>query len=186
MTRLVLFTRFAKAGRAKTRLAKDLGNIKAAQLQRQMTRRLGHQASAAGFEHVEYLWADLPAHMPGKRQAVADLGMRMARGLHGLSPVLLMGTDLPLVTTKDLQILRRGLMSHPFVMAPASDGGYWAIGLRAPSFLPKLTMALTAHLDAPAMIHVLGAHRLFVGPTRDDCDDLSDYLRLNLGAGLRM
>ena len=185
MTRLVLFTRFARVGLAKTRLAKDLGAVRAAQLQRQMTQRIQRQAWRAGFSALDLLWADLPAHMRGRRQVLGDLGGRMAKGLQGPGPILLMGTDLPLVDKQDLQVLRLALQSHPYVMAPATDGGFWAIGLRSAGLFPRLTNALQAHLDGAGMVQALGPNRLFLGPTRDDCDDVNDYLRLGLAGGLR-
>jgi uncharacterized protein len=52
------------------------------------------------------------------------------------TPVLLMGTDIPGLTSQVLQAAAAALTHHDAVVVPALDGGYALLGLQAPA--PKL------------------------------------------------
>lgn len=45
-------------------------------------------------------------------------------------PVLLIGMDTPHLTAADLRRARDALTTHDAVVGPATDGGFWALGLR--------------------------------------------------------
>ena len=44
--------------------------------------------------------------------------------------VVIIGSDCPEVTTGDIRAAWRELRTHDVVLGPATDGGYWLIGLR--------------------------------------------------------
>ena len=74
-------------------------------------------------------------------QGAGDLGLRMQRQLArafalGYGQVVLLGTDLPQLSCSDLQQAFTALDAGPAVLGPASDGGYWLLGLTRP--LPAL------------------------------------------------
>jgi len=67
-------------------------------------------------------------------QAGGAFGDRLARA-HALvpGPIVQIGMDTPQVTPELLLEVAAGLEHHDAVLAPAEDGGWWALGLRDPS-----------------------------------------------------
>jgi uncharacterized protein len=75
-------------------------------------------------------WADGLEVLP---QRGIGLAARLGRAFEDAGgPALLVGMDTPQVTPALLGAGLRALRSHRAVLGPAPDGGYWAIGLRAP------------------------------------------------------
>jgi rSAM/selenodomain-associated transferase 1 len=48
----------------------------------------------------------------------------------GSKHVVIIGSDCPFVTIRDVEHAWNGLRSCDLVIGPATDGGYWLIGLR--------------------------------------------------------
>jgi hypothetical protein len=143
--RLIIFTKYPEPGRVKTRLIPVLGKQGAADLQRDMTRRL--------LEKVEGLIGDIAVELcfeggsPERMAALydgryafnpqgsGDLGERMRRAFErafneGCREAVLIGTDIPEMTA---DLLRRAfglLRDHEAVFGPARDGGYYLLGLK--------------------------------------------------------
>jgi rSAM/selenodomain-associated transferase 1 len=72
-------------------------------------------------------------------QGGGGLGCRMQRQLQrafaaGCQQVVLIGSDLPSLEPGDLQQAFEHLEHSPLVLGPASDGGYWLIGLNRAAF----------------------------------------------------
>ena len=44
-------------------------------------------------------------------------------------PTLVIGTDLPELNADDIKLAIEKLRSHDLVLGPASDGGYWLMGI---------------------------------------------------------
>ncbi len=70
-------------------------------------------------------------------QPEGDLGDRLRFAMQGAfargaSSVFLIGGDCPSVTAAVLDEAERLLHSHAVVIGPASDGGYYLLGMRAP------------------------------------------------------
>jgi uncharacterized protein len=133
------------AGFAKTRLIPQLGADGAAALQARLIERAAATAGDAAIGPVT-LWATPDAGHPvfqaiRARAGIAlacqcdgDLGARMlAAAAAANGPVLVIGTDCPLLTSAHLRgaadILRNGT---DVVVYPAEDGGYVLIGMRRP------------------------------------------------------
>lgn len=81
-------------------------------------------------------------------QGRGGLGVRLQRQVRrarreGAGPVVLIGSDLPELAALDLLRAFTLLESHPLVLGPARDGGYWLIGLAGD------WPALFAGLDRP-------------------------------------
>jgi rSAM/selenodomain-associated transferase 1 len=72
-------------------------------------------------------------------QGKGDLGARMAAAFEQTgaedprTPVLLMGTDAPMLDAALLRQAAAALRTSPAVFVPALDGGYALVGLRAPA-----------------------------------------------------
>lgn len=69
------------------------------------------------------------------RQHLGNLGCRLRHLLMDLRrsdpkrSVLVIGTDLPTLNRHDLLVAIERLQDHELVLGPATDGGYWLIGL---------------------------------------------------------
>jgi rSAM/selenodomain-associated transferase 1 len=144
--RLIIFTRYPEPGRTKTRLIPALGAMGAADLHRRMTeqalatarRFAAHQAVAL---EVRYTGGDaalirqwLGANLLLRKQSDGDLGVRMRDAFHasfqeGGERVVLIGTDCPGITSDTLASAFKALRHNDLVLGPASDGGYYLIGL---------------------------------------------------------
>lgn len=145
--KLCVFTRYPEPGRTKTRLIPALGAESAACLQHAMTAHVLAAATTvatARMTAVEVRFeggdealmrASFGATFRYQPQGGGDLGERMWRcareGLEsGAESVVLVGSDIPGVDadilTKAFDVLR----SHDLVIGPATDGGYYLIGLR--------------------------------------------------------
>jgi uncharacterized protein len=142
---LIVMVKEPRAGRVKTRLARDIGGVAAAWWFRHQTARLlrrlrdprwrlvlavapdGAQTSRA-FPHDLTRWA----------QGGGDLGARMARVLRRAAPgpVCLIGADIPGITLTEVWRAFRALGDHDAVFGPAPDGGFWLIGLKHPRCAP--------------------------------------------------
>ena len=152
--------RWPSPGRCKRRLAAGLGPGPAAAVlaARIQARLLGHTLAVAraarallGFELVLAVdglgagarrrWGRQLGAGPltPRGQGPGGLGLRMQRQWQqafgaGAEQVVLIGTDLPELAVADLVAAFGALDAGPLVLGPASDGGYWLIGLNRPGF----------------------------------------------------
>lgn len=115
-----------------------LGAWGAARLQARQTARTLRVASAFpvrlhGTSRHSY-FRSLP--FPFIAQRGDDLGARMhhamVRALRRHRAAIVVGTDCPVLSARDLQRAAALLRSNDVVLAPAEDGGYALIGLRKP------------------------------------------------------
>lgn len=151
--RLIIFTRYPESGKAKTRLIPALGAEGAAALHCRMADHTLLQVQALQLQHplcVEVRFAggnrDLMRRWLGNDlmytvQGEGDLGDRMGRSLQsafnsGVNRTLIIGTDCPDLNASLLEQAFCELQQHDLVLGPASDGGYYLIGLR--SWIPQL------------------------------------------------
>ena len=145
-TLVAVFARAPVPGIAKTRLIPLLGAERAAALQSVLIEHTLSTATAAQIGPVE-LWCTPSAQHPtlakctqrhrvdAVTQCEGDLGIRMqyaAAATLAVAPrVLIIGTDCPALTVKDLRDAAAALNGHnDAVLVPAEDGGYALIGLR--------------------------------------------------------
>jgi glycosyltransferase A (GT-A) superfamily protein (DUF2064 family) len=83
---------------------------------------------------ISRIWPMQFARIP---QGRGDLGQRMARALKATAgPTVLIGSDIPGVEPRHIAGAFRALGRAPSVIGPASDGGYWLVGLRHPGLAP--------------------------------------------------
>jgi rSAM/selenodomain-associated transferase 1 len=132
-------------GQVKTRLAVGLG----AEVTLAAYRHLLDVTTKAvrGFDSVEFRYTPDDASStvePWRRkgwstaaQGAGDLGERLVRAFSdgfasGFDRIVVVGTDCPYVTDEDIRRAWEALKTHDVVLGPATDGGYWLIGLRSP------------------------------------------------------
>ncbi len=143
--KLIVFVKAPRPGEVKTRLATSIGAEAACEAYRKLV--AGLLAKLTSLDGVELRFApdDAEAEIrPWSRtgwqlapQGGGDLGMRLQvafeSALHlGAKHVVVIGSDCPDVTAADIQRAWEALQSHDVVIGPASDGGYWLIGLNQP------------------------------------------------------
>jgi uncharacterized protein len=138
---VLIFAKSPRMGVSKTRLAKGVGVVTAWRVKRALDAYTCRVARGDGW-HTKLAIApdrDLKTHFHGTwpsdlariSQGRGDLGQRMARALrrHSGSAVCIIGSDLPDLRTHDLVMAFQALKRHDVVLGPATDGGYWLIGM---------------------------------------------------------
>ena len=135
-----------RAGRVKTRLAQDLGLIPATWWYRHQALRTLRNLTDPRWNTVLAVTPDRdgaqssfwPEHFPRIPQGPGHLGQRMARALRRMAPhpTCLIGSDIPDIKKTHIATAFAALGSHTACLGPATDGGYWLIGLRHPAQQP--------------------------------------------------
>jgi len=85
---------------------------------------------------TSHVW---PPHLPRWPQGRGDLGDRMGRIFREFppGPVVIIGADIPGITTSHIARAFNALGDHTAVLGPAPDGGYWLIGLKRSAKPPR-------------------------------------------------
>jgi rSAM/selenodomain-associated transferase 1 len=118
-------------------------------------------------------------------QSGADLGYRMANAMrHHFArsphtPLLIVGTDCPVLTPEHLQHAADALQTVDVVVIPAEDGGYVLIGFRKP--VPEVFVDIEWSTSRVLMqtrerLHMAGRSWQEL-PTLWDVDEPADWLR---------
>lgn len=138
--RLVVMVKEPHPGRVKTRLGRDIGMVPAAWWFRHQVRGLLRRledprwdlALAVSPDREGMLSRIWPPHLPRIPQGAGDLGDRMGRIMRNQppGPVCIIGADIPDVRTSHIAQAFRALGRHQAVFGPATDGGYWLVGLK--------------------------------------------------------
>lgn len=142
---LLVFTRYPEAGQTKTRLIPCLGAEGAAELQRRMTEQLVVNLRTLP---AESLWITIH-HEGGDRGAMvrwlgtfdysrqrgASLGDRLQAAFvqafaAEAERVVVIGTDCPALSPAIILSAFEHLAERDLVLGPATDGGYYLLGLR--------------------------------------------------------
>ena len=134
---LILFGKRPRYGTGKTRLARRIGPLQALRFQQRqlsgLLRCLGRDRRWQTVLALSPAADDLRLSGPVTRtaQCRGDLGQRMLHALRsapGSGPVVLIGTDIPGITTAHIAAALQALRTADLVFGPAEDGGYWLIG----------------------------------------------------------
>jgi len=126
-------------GRAKTRLAADIGPVHAKRIYRALMAQVLRQVRDPRWDTV---LAVTPPHLLGQipdwhgfmqiPQVSGSLTPRLDALFARKGPTLTIGTDCPQVNATDIADAFRGLQSHKHVFGPADDGGFWLMGTNGP------------------------------------------------------
>jgi rSAM/selenodomain-associated transferase 1 len=148
---IVLFARWPRLGRVKTRLAAELGEAAALAIHRAMledTLARLERIRGEGWAESSVLWADDPMagqdllehlgrHPDQALQEGSDLGERLARAIEealgeGRRAVVIIGSDSPTLPDLRLREALEALAAADLVYGPCPDGGYYLVGARRP------------------------------------------------------
>ncbi len=144
---LAIFAKYWEPGAVKTRLARAVGAVAAAEFHRvcvdtlasrlasvQAERVLVHAPAERGaaFAHlVAKGWRLLP-------QGAGDLGARLERFFNwafagGATRAAVVGADSPTLPVEYVRLAFERLGEYPVVLGPAADGGYYLVAARPPA-----------------------------------------------------
>ncbi|MCC3428325.1 MAG: TIGR04282 family arsenosugar biosynthesis glycosyltransferase [Microcoleus sp. PH2017_29_MFU_D_A] len=197
--KLIVFTRYPEAGKAKTRLIPVLGKTGAANLHRLMaqkaiaralslqnSRRLSveiHHTSGSQQQMQDWLGTDIIY----QNQIDGDLGAKMTAAFQksfnsGVDKAAIIGTDCPDLKAEIMAQAFDKLSQHDLVLGPATDGGYYLIGLRRS--IPELFSGIkwgTSEVfsSTQAIAQNLDLNIAYL-PTLADIDLPEDLLRLDI------
>jgi hypothetical protein len=108
-------------------------------------------------------------------QGQGDLGQRLSRIIRTLppGPAVIIGSDAPDVTRRDIAAAFAALRAADYVIGPASDGGFWLIGAarrgRAGMALQTVRWSTSSALEDT--LGALQGFRVSLLQMRDDVDD---------------
>ena len=139
--RVIIFVKAPRPGFVKTRLAAAIGDQAACDAYRQLTETV--LAKLTPLPHVELRFAPddteneiapwLRNDWTARPQGEGDLGQRMHRAFTDANgPAIIIGSDCPHLELSDLEAAADTLKEYDLVLGPATDGGYWLIGLNSP------------------------------------------------------
>lgn len=193
MTRtLLIFARAPHLGAAKRRLARDIGAVAAQRFyigtMMATVRRLARDTRWRTVLAVTGGPARWPDGIARIAQAHGPLGRRMDRAIRAMppGPVVLVGTDIPDLAPRHVAEAFRALGDHDAVFGPATDGGYWLVGLRRRPFQPRLDGPVrwsTEHALADTMALFDSRVRVATVATLTDIDDGAGLARWRAGVG---
>ena len=145
MKTLLIFIKNPIKGKAKTRLAKTVGDDEALRIYVELlqhTRKIASKVEAERCVYYTYFidteddW--LPTLFKKYLQNGDGLGDRMAKGFKKAfetsEKVVIIGSDCASLTTEIIESAFIALEKHDFVIGPAEDGGYYLLGMSA--FMP--------------------------------------------------
>ncbi len=147
-TALVIFVRNPVTGQVKTRLAKDIGDERALAIYLQLLQHTLEITRSLSFRKFIYYADEVSDYdlwsVPGytkRKQRGNDLGERMLNAFkelfdQGFTRIIIIGSDCLQLKTDTLEKAVALLESNSAVIGPASDGGYYLLGLT--KFYPEL------------------------------------------------
>lgn len=144
LTSLIIFLRFPTPGKTKTRLAREVGDVLAAEWYRLCVEHvLAELKSGRDVEIVCAVAEDgelenvkewLGNEFRYTVQMGRDLGERMSNAIQeefarGAEYVIVVGSDVPEISRADIAEAMERLLEQDVVIAPSNDGGYSLIGM---------------------------------------------------------
>lgn len=138
---LIVMVKEPRPGRVKTRLGREIGMTSAAWWFRHQSARLIRRLRDPRWTLVLAVSPDReglssrvwPADIARVPQGGGDVGERMTRALAAApGPTVLIGSDIPGVTRAHVARAFATIGPAETVIGPATDGGFWLIGLRNP------------------------------------------------------
>jgi len=188
---LIVFAKAPALGRAKRRLAADVGPVAAWQFYRRtlatLVRRLADDPHwrtvlAVTPDSAARQGGRWPPGVPRMPQGAGDLGRRMDRALRRVppGPVVLVGSDLPDLMPRHIGRAFAMLHGRDLVFGPATDGGFWLVGTRNARCLPYLFRGVRwsgPHALADTLANAGGRFGVGFADMLSDVDDGADLTR---------
>jgi len=150
-TSIIVFARYPAEGKVKTRLASTIGARSAANIYKKIAENVIDEIKPVPNSNKYIFYSeetekDLIKKWLGRRfyyahQSGADLGEKMLNAFrivfgHGANKAIIIGTDIPDLSTDVINGAIDALDNSDVVIGPAKDGGYFLLGMK--NFYPKL------------------------------------------------
>jgi uncharacterized protein len=192
---LIVFLRKPETGKVKTRLAASIGNAAALSVYMQLIRiTLNAAADFSGEKRLFWTEDGTDPSLVGDGtfrhfvQQGNDLGERMAAAfalsfVQCAKKTVIIGSDCPTMSADVLRQAFDALDTHDAVVGPATDGGYYLLGMRQlheDFFREKkwsTASVLTATLNDAKRLGL----SVFSLEEMSDLDNVDDLLRSHLG-----
>lgn len=196
--RLILMVKEPRAGRVKTRLARDIGVSAATAVYRAMLAQTVARVSATRRWHTLLAVSPdpaiastmLPRSLARLAQGRGDLGDRMAAAMGGAppGPVIVIGTDCPQISAEAIGKAFRALGAHDAVLGPAGDGGYWLVGFRRRGLAGRAFACVpwSTPRALATTVNNLEGFKVALADAFDDVDDARDLMRMRQLIGRRI
>jgi rSAM/selenodomain-associated transferase 1 len=131
---IILFARAPRLGCVKRRLAAGIGDVAALRFHRAQLARMLRELRP--FDAVLAITPDRARLRPSPKipiinQGAGDLGARMHAAFkkYPRRKIILIGADIPGLNAATLRAAIRALRAHDAVFGPATDGGYYLVGM---------------------------------------------------------
>ena len=140
---LLVFTRNPELGKAKTRLAKTVGDVTALEIYKFLLKRTRDVSAKVTADKAVYYSVQIrendiwDATVFQKHQQVGeDLGIRMLHAFKngfeaGYEKVMIIGSDLYDLSSQNIENAFTALDENEVVLGPALDGGYYLLGMKS-------------------------------------------------------
>lgn len=188
---LVIFAKAPRLGRVKSRLARDIGLVSAWKFYRHNLTQITNRMSADTRWTTWVAMTPDGTNIPGMKthrvsyinQRGGDLGDRMGRVMANLppGPVVIIGTDIPVIQRSDIGQAFQQLGNHDAVMGPAVDGGYWLVGLKRsphkPHIFSRVRWSISHALTDTLKNLSRRNYKVHMLRELEDVDDASSYKR---------
>lgn len=183
---LLIFTRNPESGKVKSRLAKDVGEKSALSIYEFLLEHTAlvtkNLAVTKEVYYSEEIWErdvwDNQLYSK-KLQQGEDLGDRMLQAFedgfkNGYKNIIIIGSDLYELETKDLETAFHLLQQKEAVIGPATDGGYYLLGMNKlyPEVFKQKAWGTSSVLKAT--LEDLKETDLGILEARNDVDHFSD------------
>ena len=140
---LLIFTRNPELGKAKTRLAKTVGDETALEIYKFLLKKTRDISSKVTSDKAVYYSVKIRENdiwnentFQKHQQVGEDLGIRMLNAFKngfnaGYEKVMIIGSDLYDLTTENIENGFDELNTNDVVIGPAEDGGYYLLGMKS-------------------------------------------------------
>ena len=140
---LLIFTRNPELGKAKTRLAKTVGDETALEIYKFLLEKTRDISSKVTSDKAVYYSVKIRENdiwnentFQKHQQVGEDLGIRMLNAFKngfkaGYEKVMIIGSDLYDLTSENIENAFDQLNNNDLVIGPAEDGGYYLLGMNS-------------------------------------------------------
>ena len=140
---LLIFTRNPELGKAKTRLAKTVGDETALEIYKFLLEKTRDISSKVTSDKAVYYSVKIRENdiwnentFQKHQQVGEDLGFRMLNAFKngfeaGYEKVMIIGSDLYDLTSENIENAFDELNNNDLVIGPAEDGGYYLLGMNS-------------------------------------------------------
>lgn len=192
---LVVFLKVPRLGTVKTRLARDIGHVQACAFYRTLSKtilkRFGADRRWQGWIALTPDYETLPQQYRNGRwnivhQGPGDLGDRMNRIMHCLppGPAVIIGSDIPGIQPEHIANAFQRLSHNDAVFGPATDGGYWLVGLKRRPIVPDIFDNVrwsSEYALSDTLANFQSGQRIALLEELEDIDDGDSYRRYREG-----